>query len=84
MAARHPQALPVVAAALAEAFEDEFWSGRCHRGRLVAAPLRALLPHLPDADPDGAGGTRAWLEQLAAHLEAGSSGTAERHQPELP
>ena len=63
-------ALPADLAYLAlQALEEEFWSGRHHRGRLLAAPLRVLLPHLPPHEPT----TRALLSNLAQQLEAASS-----------
>ena len=63
-------ALPADLANLAlQALEEEFWSGRHHRGRLLAAPLRVLLPHLPLHEPT----TRDLLSNLAQQLEAASS-----------
>ena len=63
-------ALPADLAYLAlKALEEEFWSGRHHRGRLLAAPLRVLIPHLPPYEP----GSRALLSDLAEQLEAANS-----------
>ena len=63
-------ALPADLAYLAlQALEEEFWSGRHHRGRLLAAPLRVLIPHLPPHEP----GSRALLSDLAEQLEAANS-----------
>ncbi|MEB3277254.1 MAG: hypothetical protein VKM92_09850, partial [Cyanobacteriota bacterium] len=54
-----------------EAFEREFWSGRHHRGRLVAEPLRVIRQALPSSAGDDAG---ALLETLLQTLEAGWPG----------
>jgi len=59
-------AVEPLAARVLEALEEEFWSGRHHRGRLLSAPLRIVIPHLPPQEH----ASRALLTGLAQWLES--------------